>query len=55
MYKKGIIIQNINNNIPELHKTKFEEKNDYYIIKENNLICKGFEEIKKQLEELNNE
>ena len=51
--KKGIIIQNINSNIPELYKAKFEEKNeDYYIIKEDNLICKGFEEIEKQLKEI---
>ena len=51
--KKGIIIQNINSNIPELYKAKFEEKNeDYYIIKEDKLICKGFEEIEKQLKEI---
>ena len=54
--KKGIIIQNINDNIPKLYKAKFEEKNeDYYIIKEDKLICEGFEEIEKKLKEINNE
>ena len=53
--KKGIIIQNINNNIPELYEAKFESKNGYYIFKQKNeSICKGYEEVKKKLEEINN-
>ncbi len=52
--KKGIIIQNVNNNIPKLYNAKFKEKNNYFIFEEDKEpICEGFEKIKTKLEEIN--
>ena len=51
---RGIIIRYHNKDEPELYKTKFIKKSDYYIFEDNNEIhSKGFDKVKKELEILN--
>ena len=48
--KRGIIIRYHNEDIPELYKTKFILKNDYYCFEDSkDLICKGNTTIKEKL------
>ena len=48
--KRGIIIRYHNEDIPELYKTKFILKNDYYCFEDSKeLICKGNTTIKEKL------
>jgi len=52
--KRGIIIRYHYKSTPELYKTSFIKKLDYYYFEDcNNLICSGTEDIKKKLEYLN--
>ena len=54
--KRGIIIRYHNNDIPQLYKTKFikKEKLDYYLFEDSNEpVCSGFNDVKKELEKLN--
>ena len=51
---RGIIIRYHNKDEPELYKTKFIKKSDYYIFEDDNEIhLKGFNNVKKELEILN--
>ena len=52
--RRGIIIRYHNNNTPELYKTKFIQKSDYYFFEDSNEpVCTGFDNVKKELEKLN--
>ena len=52
--KIGIIIRYHKEDKPELYKTKFIPKLDYYIFEDSNEpICSGFNDVKKKLKELN--
>ena len=52
--RRGVIIRYHNKTEPELYKTKFIKKLDYYYFEENeSLICKGFSDVQKKLENLN--
>ena len=52
--RRGIIIRYHNNNTPELYKTKFIQKSDYYLFEDSNKpVCIGFDNVKKELEKLN--
>ena len=52
--RRGIIIRYHNKNTPELYKTKFIEKSDYYFFEDSNEpVCSGFDDVKKELIKLN--
>ena len=52
--RRGIIIRYHNKNIPELYKTKFIPKSDYYYFEDSiNPLGSGFKEVYNKLEELN--
>ena len=54
--KRGIIIRYHNSDIPQLYKTKFikKEKLDYYLFEDSNEpVCSSFDNVKKELEKLN--
>ena len=52
--RRGIIIRYHNKNIPELYKTKFIKKSDYYFFEDSNEpVCSGFDDVKEELIRLN--
>ena len=51
---RGIIIRYHDKDEPELYKTKFIQKSDYYFFEDSNEpVCTGFDNVKKELEKLN--
>ena len=53
--RRGIIIRYHNKDEPELYKTKFIEKLDYYTFEDSDSpLCSGFKDVSKTLNEYNN-